>query len=115
MGYMRHHAIVVTSWNNDLIKEAHEKAKGLCSSVSNITEVVINGYSSFFVAPDGSKEWWEDSDKGDCARNSFVEWLNSKRYEDGPSLAWVEVQYGDDEGETKIIRHSDEALQEGEE
>lgn len=25
MGYIRHHAIAVTSWNDELIKKAHEK------------------------------------------------------------------------------------------
>lgn len=59
--------------------------------------------------PDGSKEGWEHSDVGDKARDSYTDWLKAQAYEDGSSpLQWVEVQYGDDNGETKIIRHSDE-------
>lgn len=69
----------------------------------------MNFYESFFVAPDGSKEFWEISEAGDRLRDEFVAWLNEQRFADGSSpFDWVEVQYGDDERETKIIRHSDE-------
>ena len=39
----------------------------------------------------------------------FIAFLESQRHEDdSTSLKWVEVQYGDDRGETRIVRDSDE-------
>lgn len=109
MGYMRHHAIVVTSFSVERIAPAHTQAKSLFSQVSEIIQSPINGYWSFLVAPDGSKEGWQESADGDASRDTFVSWLEAQRYEDGSSpLDWAEVQYGDDDRETKIVRDSDE-------
>lgn len=108
MGYMRHHAIVVTSWKEDLLKQAHDKALELEMSVSNITDVVTNCYQSFLIAPDGSKEGWDESDKGDENRREFIEWADGQRYDDdSTALSWVEVQFGDEELETVIVADSD--------
>jgi len=111
MGYMRHHCIVVTSWNEKLLEEAHTVAKEFFQvtpnpgfpdkKISEITPSSINGYASFLIAPDGSKEGWNTSDKGNEARDNFIAWIKSKL-----SIDWVEIQYGDDERETKITRHS---------
>ncbi len=109
MGYMRHHAIVVTSSAPKLLKAAHVKAVELGMSVTGITPEVTNGYSSFLVAPDGSKEGWAESDAGDVRRDQFTAWLDDQRYDDdSTSLGWVEVQFDDDEHETAIVRDSDE-------
>jgi hypothetical protein len=111
MGYMRHHAIVVTSWDRSLIAKAHEQAVKLGAIVTELTDVdkSCNGYSSFLVAPDGSKEGWEESEKGDEQRDKLVEWMDQQRYDDGSSaLGWVEVQFDDDEKQTLVTRHSDE-------
>jgi len=108
MGYMRHHAIVVTSWKTALLNEAWLRAKELGMSVTNITDEVTNGYRSFLIAPDGSKEGWDTSDKGDTNRNRIIEWLDAQRYEDGStSIGWVEVQFADDDADTRIVRDSD--------
>jgi hypothetical protein len=77
--------------------------------VSRIVGPAVNYTRTFMIGPDGSKEGWDISDCGDAFRNAFVAWLNAYRYSDGSSpLAWVVVQYGDDNGETLIVRHSDE-------
>jgi hypothetical protein len=111
MGHIRHHAIIVTGTYGDHIEKAHAVAVGLEMSVTPILPATVNATRSFMVGPDGSKEGWDDSDAGDARREHFVAWLNSYRYRDGSApLAWVEVQYGDDDGETVIIRHSDETL-----
>lgn len=116
MGYMRHHAIVVSSCLHErgissrpLIELAHDKAVELGMSVTGISgEDSHNGYRSFLVAPDGSKEGWGPSNRGDVRRAQFTEWLHSQRYDDDSTpIEWVEVQYGDDEDETKIIQDSD--------
>lgn len=114
MGYMRHHAIVVTTFVGD-IEEAHAKAVELFSSwggeradtgvVSEIVGSWINGYHSFFIAPDGSKEGREESENGDKARDEFIAWIEAEqRY-----LRYVEVQFADDDGVVKVTR-SDQLL-----
>lgn len=111
MGYMRHHAIAVTSWDEELILLAHEKALEIFDYVSPVSPKVINGYRSFFIPPDGSKEGWDKSTEGNKRRRIYIEWLNAQRYEDGSSsLQWVEFQFGDDNLETKIINDSDAVM-----
>ena len=111
MGYMRHHAIVVTTYSASHIADAHVKATALGLNPTPIQESAINTYVSFAVLPDGSKEGWDESDTGDTRRDAFIAWMNAQRFSDGSSpLDWAEVQYGDDEGETCITRHSDEHL-----
>lgn len=103
MGYMRHHAIVVTSYRQDEIAGAHILAKNLGCSVSEISAQAVNGYSSFCVFPDGSKEGWPPSDAGNTRRDALIAYLTGKR-----GVVWAEIQYGDDEFRTLVTRHSDE-------
>lgn len=109
MGYMRHHAIIVTGWDDNEVKAARKQAEALFNGrVSKIVPGRANGYTSFFVPPDGSEEGWETSNEGDLGREAFVGYLRSRTYEDGSSrLDWAEVQYGDDDGQTWIIEDSD--------
>ena len=109
MGYMRHHAIVVSSELPQNIVAAHKKASEIFAHVTPITPPAINHVTSFFVPPDGSKEWWEGSDQGDKRRDTFIAWLRDYVYEDkSPRVDWVEVQFGDDELETTVTRSSDD-------
>lgn len=111
MGYMRHHAIIVTGSDSQTptIEQAHEEAAAIFPYVSPLSSRAVNGYRSFFVPPDGSKEGWPESEKGDQERDSFIRWLRSCRYDDGSSpFDWVAIQYGDDYYETKIISDSDQ-------
>ena len=106
MGYMVHHAIIVTSWDENSIKTSHSMAVEIFKDlVSDIVKSKTNGYISFFVAPDGSKAGWTESNDGDVRRDKFIEWLNEQRYEDGSSnMDWAEIQYGDENGFNKIVR-----------
>lgn len=113
MGYIRHHAIVVTATYDNWIDRAREAALNLGMQVSPIVDSALNNTRSLLIAPDGSKEGWAESDDGDIRREAYKDWLLSCRYDDLSSpLDWVEVQYGDDERETKIIAHSDEGWNE---
>lgn len=108
MGYIRHHAIVVTGYCEKDISKAQTKAKKLSMAVSNIVESPLNGYFSFFVAPDGSKEGWAESAAGDETREDFINYLNSMRYSDTSSpLSWIEMFYGDEENKASIVQHDD--------
>lgn len=118
MGYMRHHAIIVTAVGafEDAVREAWAMVEQAAHNhncpeiLSPLSEVVTNGARSFALFPDGSKEGWPESDSGDSLRDEVVRILEGFRYEDGSSpLAWVEVQFADDELESKIIRDSDGA------
>jgi hypothetical protein len=120
MGYERHHAIIVTTWDKDLAEQARAEAERIFSRdghpglrlapVSPILETIVNSVYTFMVAPDGSKDGWDHSDAGDVARAELIAYLNAQRYRDNSSpFDWVEVQYGDDWNETIVVSHSDEA------
>ena len=112
MGYMCHHAIIVTSWDERSIVAAHKKAcelfgnKNFLGTISYITEITpgaINGYRSFLIPPDGSKEGWEHSYCGDIARNRFTRWLDSQK---DNYCEYVEVQFGDENGNNRLLKQT---------
>jgi hypothetical protein len=106
MGHIRHHAIVVTSWSEKIVAVA-EKARELRLQVLGPSDKAINGYRSILVCPDGSKEWWPDSDAGDERRAQFIDFLKTLRYEDFSSaMEWVEMSYGADPREAVIETHA---------
>ena len=111
MGYIKHHAIIVTAWNQSDAEQARQKAIEIGCAVSEIVGPVINGYLSFMIAPDGSKEGRDESNNGDARRDAFVDWLRGIGKESRPYLKWAEVMYGDDNGAAGVIRHcSDDCL-----
>jgi hypothetical protein len=102
MGYIRHHAVIVTTFSKKTITEAHEKAKEIFGTlVSELVLSNLNGNYSFFVAPDGSKEGWPDSDQGNANRAAFIGYVKPLS-----GIDYVELFYGDDEGEAKIVSHN---------
>ena len=95
MGLIQHHAIVVSGDEKD-VSPVHALAVALGACVSPVSPLTVNSTVSFCVFPDGSKEGWEDSEKGDKARDALIAHLESLRYEDGSSdLDWVEVAFGE--------------------
>lgn len=123
MGYIIHHTIVVTSWETDKLKRVHKKAKEIfkeCFSkeigtkdsiglklISRIQGSITNKYSSFFIAPDGSKEGWDTSEFGDLARKKLIKYINHLAYEEGSnSIAYAELYFGEDNGKAEIINHN---------
>lgn len=102
MGYMRHHAIVVTAFD-DRIKDAHDKAISIIGNelVSEIIDSPVNGYRNFFVCSDGSKEFWSDSDEYEKRRLEFIKWIKDKYW-----YTWALIQYGDEEGDNTIVECS---------
>jgi hypothetical protein len=97
MGYFAHHAIVVSSWDEKSIKRAHKLAYRLFKGmVTNVTDAATNGERSFLVAPDGSKEGWETSERHDELRGKFKSWMRKQKSK-RVWLDWVEVRFGGDE------------------
>ena len=113
MGDVRHHAIVVTSWQREVLYLAAAKARELGLEVLGPSAEVTNGFATFIICPDGSNEGWDESDEFDAKREKFVAYLKTERYKDGSScLAWVVLAYGsDDQGGAKIIKHAWQDLQ----
>jgi len=64
-----------------------------------IVKGMINSQSSFFIAPDGSKEGWETSQECDEMREQFAEWLKEK----GRRCEYVEVRFGGDDDDDYIV------------
>lgn len=114
MGYIKHHAIIVTGWDEIECIDAHNKAKEIFIAndiptrlVSNIMEGISNSQYTFMIAPDGSKEGWETSNNCDRARKEFLDWLSqSENYCD-----YVEIAFGGDYNESRVVRDKDSDLE----
>ena len=102
MGYMKHNAIVVTCWSCREGGRARDVAVKLFSNISEVTNLTAestNGYVSFMIAPDGSKEGWCTSDHGDKARDHFCKFM------DDHSIGnYVEVQFADESRPSIVVR-----------
>jgi len=113
----RHYQVKLKEARKRIIEEAgkigrlYSNPQSTRNLVSKIVMSVSNGYGSFFIAPDGSKEGWSTSDDGDSLRDKAIEILDSYNFDDGSSpFAWVEVQYGDGDGLAFARRNSDGAV-----
>lgn len=105
MGYFVHHTISVTSMQREQLAEARSFAIGLGAHVSELVEGQTNGVASFMIAPDGSKEGWEDSAAGDVRREAIKNWLRARAYSDGSThLKWFEVEHPEDEA-PRVVDH----------
>ncbi len=107
MGHIRNECIVVSGWSAERVLKAHEAAtsifnpRGMGGLVGGLTQHAINGGAAFLIAPDGSKEGWADSDKGETARNEFIEFL---REEKSLYLEWALILIGGDDGEYRVLQ-----------
>ena len=104
MGTITHHSIIVTGFQDGRgsIHEARQAAIDAGCAVTDVVEHGINFTASFLVVPDGSKEGWDASDKGDRARDAFIKWLE----EDNGYNSWVEVSSGEQTPTHKVCRGS---------
>lgn len=94
MGRIKHDAIVVTAWSTKYLSPVHEKACELFGPlVSEMVPGAVNGQASFLVAPDGSKEGWDDSDLHDDLREQFKEYLKSEN----TFVDYVFINFGGDD------------------
>jgi hypothetical protein len=88
----------VTASYGDHAEKAHAAASAIFpkGQVSNLSPPLVNGARSFCVFPDGSKEGWGESEKGDADRSRFIAWLDRRRYGDGSTpYTWAEVEMGE--------------------
>jgi hypothetical protein len=100
MGFIRHDAIIVTAQD---VTEALCKAAEIGLATSRITLSPMNGFESFLIAPDGSKEGWEDSNEGDAMRGEWIAWAKGN----GDGICWAHVSYGGDEPDSaRLVDHN---------
>ena len=108
MGCMSHHSIVITSYNQAKLVELHDNVIAIGAAVTGIVYSPVNNYASFMVVTDGSKEGWPESDHGDAQRAEILDLLRGQAWDDGSSpFDYVEVQYGDDDLDTRVVNSSD--------
>ena len=99
MGYIQDQAIVVSGWKG--MKEVHSECveiankHGFDGIVSPLCKPQVNGTTTFLIAPDGSKEGWADSDRGDAMRDEIKAFLVGLP-ERLTWAHWVEVVVGGD-------------------
>jgi len=112
MGFIKHHSIIVTGDNEELLKarekcleifkhELSDKTDNPENIVSPIVSGICNGQSSFFIAPDGSKEFWATSNECDTAREVFLKWLKEEN-----NSEFIEVCFGGDSNQNYISKCS---------
>ena len=94
MGYIKHEAVIVTTWNKSreldyFLETVPEPYDQLFVKLNG----VINDYDTYFMAPDGSKEGWEPSTDADKIRADFL-----KVAQTIPYVNIVYVGYGGDHG-----------------
>lgn len=103
MGYIRHHAIIVTLCYHDP-KPLLDEIERIFGHRPDVVSAELNDYKTVFVGPDGSKEGWSDSHRGDERRAALLTWIRAQSYEDGSNpYSWVELQYGDERGEDRVL------------
>lgn len=100
MGYIKHEAVVVTSFRAAELERVCEHFRqqmpeGFKQLLVGPIRPVVNGDATYFLAPDGSKEGWQDSETGDALRADFIAALKDER-DLFPDI--VHISYGGDHG-----------------
>lgn len=72
MGVEQHHAIVVYHYDGEMLQRAHDLARTIFPSITNVVYSDTNGWRWFLIPPDGSKDGWERSNIGDERRARFL-------------------------------------------
>lgn len=115
MGYIAHDAVIATT--SDARPGGLPNVEAFRASLPEDFRAlvigpiagVVNGYYSYVWLPDGSKEGWSDSDKGDEYRAAFVA-LFDQVYDDGSSHDdVVEIRFGGDDAPDVWVRAKDGA------
>ena len=114
MRNIRHHALVVTCNDRDVLESIRAKALELFKLhmeatkgallASEIKVSLINHYATFFIMPDGSKEGYDASDDSDIIRDKLIDYIKPLIPSDVYHLSYAEVSFGADDG-TSTLRH----------
>lgn len=95
MGVINHNAIIVIGFD-DSVDKARDLAIAEGLIVTNVVNSPANGYRSFMIAPDGSKEGWETSDefneKRENIKTLYRNWIKNS---DTFFIEFIEVAFGE--------------------
>ena len=99
MGLIQHNSIIVSghlSCDAEL-KKVYNRAKILFGDlVTPIIKSILNNYRFFFVSPDGSKEYWGESELYDINRKLLCDYIDSFVYDDGSYMInYADVSHGE--------------------
>lgn len=101
MGTIIDHAIIV-SGDRISVAKAHAKAVEIFPEVTSVADS-MNHSAAFLVPPDGSKLGWPESELGCRRRHEFKLWLRANRLS---LLEWLEVRFGEIEGNPGVVAGS---------
>lgn len=93
MGIIQHHAVIATSFTSKAVSQVLDAIDKLPEEDRNFFLVhtkAINGYKTVILVPDGSKEGWEASNKGDARRKWFRNLLKEIRH-----FSYIEISFGE--------------------
>ena len=108
MGYIKHHAIAISSFDKKRIDKVHAYALELFPTLTTpLMSSIVNNIETFFVAPDGSNEDCPDSDEHDDKRFLFIKYIESLAHSDGSNnVKYCEFYFAEDEGRSEIMNHN---------
>lgn len=106
MGVTVHDAIVVSAFRPEYAAAGHAKAVALGLQCSEILISSANSWHTFLIAPDGSKEWWDESDRADKARAEWIAWAREQWAKD-VYLYFAHVRFGMDMREGELVTTDD--------
>jgi len=101
MGIDQHECLVVTRHgfsSLDSIQEARARADEIFAGemVSSVMRSPMNDYSTFVIAPSGSKVGWADAKEHHERLRAFLAYLSSIHFDDGSTpFDWILVSYGE--------------------
>ena len=100
VGYIRHHAIIVTTWPSTKAAMLVREFRKFGLPVTEPVKSVRNSVWTFLIGPDGSNEFWDTSERYDMLRDEAVRVLALA------GVKWAEVLYHDEEGAARVVRDS---------
>jgi hypothetical protein len=99
MGVENNECVIATTWDDESIAKVRGWINDLPEQQQKLfvfVPALVNGKTTIFLAPDGSKKGWDIANETEKLRNSFVSLLESFAYEDGSNpFDFVEVGYGE--------------------
>jgi len=84
MGYFKKEIVNAIVFEYDDNKEALKELNQFVTANKDLffkTDKMTNGYITYSMAWDGSKEWWDESDRCDELRSNFIRLLKKSNAE----------------------------------
>lgn len=110
MGVVNHNAVIATIEDYPALDSHYAVVIEWISSLTHTEQQLflvgrgwVNGSRTIVLIPDGSKEGWAESDRGNDLRKRFIERLREDDFEDG-SCPWRYVEIGFGEFGQAVLR-----------